>query len=136
MKSDKKPSVLVCVTGQYDCDRLIREGYNTAVQNNWELHVLMVQKPVKDYAFLGAEAEYLYRVTKEHGSDMTLMFSDSPAETAADYAKSIHAKQLVTGMPDGSPNSFVDTISTLAPHLPIKVVSKENMVYTYDVKFV
>ncbi|MGN0558586.1 MAG: hypothetical protein ACI4IS_03940 [Acutalibacteraceae bacterium] len=136
MKSDKKPSVLVCVTGQYDCDRLIREGYNTAVEQNLELHVLMVHKPISDYAFLGAEAEYLYRVTKELGSDMTLMFSDNPAQTAVDYAKSIHAKQLVTGMSDGSPNNFVYTVSTLAPHLPIKMVSKDNIVYTYDVKFV
>ena len=32
MSAEKKSSVLVCVTGQYDCDRLIEAGFERAVE--------------------------------------------------------------------------------------------------------
>ena len=36
MTLSKKPSVLVCVTGQYDCDRLINVGFEKAVEMGFE----------------------------------------------------------------------------------------------------
>lgn len=39
MNAVKKPSVLVCVTGQYDCDRLIEAGFEHAAEFGMDLHV-------------------------------------------------------------------------------------------------
>lgn len=44
---DSKKAVLVCVTGQHDCDRLIHAGKCIAQQRNVQLQVLCVQPTSK-----------------------------------------------------------------------------------------
>ena len=42
MNAVKKPSVLVCVTGQYDCDRLIEAGFEQAAAE--DLDTIWIRK--------------------------------------------------------------------------------------------
>lgn len=132
MRADMKPSVLVCVTGQYDCDRLIEEGFEQAAELGWELHVLCVHSAAADPAYLSDEIEYLYRTAKELGADMTMTFSDNAPKSAGDFARKINAKRLVTGMPDRRPNGFVLTLHELLPRLRITMVTKEGDKLTYS----
>ncbi len=135
MRAVKKPSVLVCVTGQYDCDRLIQAGYQQAAELGCDLHVLCVHTPVNDISLLGDEMEYLYRTAKELGADMTIAFDKNAPKFAADFARKINARHLVTGMPDNRPNGFVLTVHELLPRLQITMVTKENdcLLYTIDI---
>lgn len=134
MQAVKKPSVLVCVTGQYDCDRLIKAGYAYAVVSGWDLHVLCIHTPVNDLSGLSDEIEYLYRTAKELGADMTVAFNHNASQCAADFAKKINARQLVTGIPDNRPNGFVLMLHEKLPRLPITMVTKENeyLMYSLD----
>lgn len=134
MSAAKKPSVLVCVTGQYDCDRLIEAGFEQAVEMGCELHVLCIRTPVNDLSYLSEEIEYLYRTAKDLGADMTISFSDNAPMCAADFARKINAKHLVTGMPDNRPNGFVLTLHELLPRLQITMVTKEgdHLLYSVD----
>ena len=100
MRADKKPSVLVCVTGQYDCDRLIEVGFEQASALDCDLHVLCVHTPMNDISRLSDEIEYLYRTAKELGADMTIAFDKNAPKFAAGFARKINARHLVTGMPD------------------------------------
>ena len=134
MNAIQKPSVLVCVTGQYDCDRLIRAGHAYAAERGWELHVLCIHTPMNDVSVLSDEIEYLYRTAKELKADMTVAFNRNAPRCAADFAKEINARYLVTGIPDERPNGFVLTLHEMLPRLPITIVTKENdhLVYTLD----
>lgn len=134
MKTATKPSVLVCVTGQYDCDRLIEAGFEKAVENGWDLHVLCVHTPTNNLTMLGEEIEYLYRTSKDLGADMTVAFCENAPRFAADFAKKTNAKELVTGMPDYRPNGFVLTVHGLLPRLHLTMVTKEGerMLYSID----
>ena len=133
MKAMMKPSVLVCVTGQYDCDRLIEAGFEQAVELGWDLHVLCVHTPVNDLSSLSQEIEYLYRTAKELGADMTISFNTNAPMFAADYARRVNAKRLVTGMPDLRPNGFVLMLHELMPRLQITMVTKQNDCLLYSV---
>ena len=115
MSLKKKPSVLVCVTGQYDCDRLINAGFEMAVDKGYDLHVLCVHTPISNASFLSDEIEYLYQTSKTLGADMTIAFNTDAPSTAADFAKKINAKDIVTGIPDNKPFGFVDTLHELLP---------------------
>lgn len=126
MTNNCKPSVMVCVTGQYDCDRLINAGFEKAVENGYELHVLSVHTPVSNCSFLSDEIEYLYRVSKDLSADMTIVFHDDAPKTAADFAKKINAKYIITGIPDARPMGFVDTLHELLPEKNITMVTKEG----------
>ena len=135
MSAVKKSSVLVCVTGQYDCDRLIEAGFEQAVEQGSELHVLCVHSPVKDLSYMSDEIEYLYRTAKSLGADMTILFSDKAPQCAADFARRINARHLITGIPDERPNGFVLTLSELLPRLQITMVTKEgeSMMYSLGI---
>ena len=133
MNAAKKPSVLVCVTGQYDCDRLIEAGFEQAVELGWELHVFCVHTPTNDLTYFSDEVEYLYRTAKDLGADMTIAFSDNAPKCTADFAHKINAKHLVTGMPDNQPNGFVLTLHELLPRLQITTVTKEGDKLLYSV---
>jgi len=126
MKPTKKPSVLVCVTSQYDCDRLINAGFEIAVDNGYDLHVLCVHTPVSNASFLSDEIEYLYQTSKSLCADMTIAFNNNAPQTTVDFAKRINAKVIVTGMPDNRENGFIDTVSSLMPKSNITMVTKEG----------
>ncbi len=134
MCADKKPSVLVCVTGQYDCDRLIEAGYEEAAAHGWELHVLCIHTPENDISLLGDEMEYLYRTAKELGADMTIAFNKNAPRFAADFARKNNARYMVTGMPDNRPNGFVLTLHELLPRMQITMVTKENECLLYSIE--
>ncbi len=132
MKAARKPSVLVCVTGQYDCDRLIEAGFEQAVERGYELHVLCVHTPTRDIASYCDEIEYLYRTAKGLGAQMTVLFDRNAPRCAADFARRINVKHLVTGMPDNRPNGFVLTVHEMMPKLPVTMVTRdgERLLYT------
>lgn len=132
MMPKKKSSVLVCVTGQYDCDRLINAGFEKAVDLGTELRVLCVHTPVSNCSLLSDEIEYLYQTAKKLGADMTIAFNNNAPQTAADFAKKINAKIIVTGIPDGRPNGFVDTLHELLPKSNITMVTKEGECLRYS----
>ena len=129
MTEGKKASVLVCVTGQHDCDRLIRTGREIADEFGVQLQVLCVQPTVNGYGGNGEEIEYLHQTSKEVDAQMSIFFHDDAALVAAGFARQVHAAYLVTGMPDGRPNGFVEVIHQLVPDLPIAMVSSEGKIY-------
>ena len=134
MCADKKPSVLVCVTGQYDCDRLIETGARQAEELGYDLHVLCVHTPMNDISRLGDEIEYLYRTAKELGADMTIAFNKDAPKFAAGFARKINARHLVTGLPDNRPNGFVLTVHERLPRLQITMVTKDNDCLIYSIE--
>ncbi len=132
MTLSKKPSVLVCVTGQYDCDRLINVGFEEAVERGYELHVLCVHTPISNASFLSDEIEYLYQTSKRLYADMTIAFNEHAPQTTADFAKKINAKLIITGMPDGRPFGFVDVLHELLPKTEITIVTKQSECLSYN----
>lgn len=132
MTLSKKPSVLVCVTGQYDCDRLINVGFEKAVEFGYELHVLCVHTPVSNASLLSDEIEYLYQTAKRLCADMTIAFNENAPQTAADFAKKINAKLIITGMPDNRPFGFVETLGELVRKIPITMVTKQSECLLYN----
>lgn len=133
MSAEMKPSVLVCVTGQYDCGRLIEAGFDQAAELGCELHVLCVHTPLYDLSGYSEEIEYLYRTAKSLGADMTILFSGNAPKCTADFARRINARHLITGMPDNRPNGFVLRLHELLPKLRITMVTKEGESLSYSV---
>ena len=135
MRAFMKPSVLVCVTGQYDSDRLIKAGHEQATALGYDLHVLCIHTPMNDISVLSEEIEYLYRTAKELGAEMTIAFDKNAPRFAAGFARRINARHLVTGIPDNRPNGFVLTVHEMLPSLQITMVTKENDRVSYSVDY-
>ena len=96
----EKKRVLVCVTGQKSCERLIVIGAQRARQLEAELTVLHVAR--NGAAMMGglAEAEaleYLFQKATEYGGDMTVVRADNVLDALEKQARQQNAALIVTG---------------------------------------
>ena len=132
---DRRPSILACVTGQYDCDRIIETAAQLARERECELRVLSVLKPTNNYNEIIDELEYLNLVAKENGADMTVVFSADAPGAAAQFVTENNVRRIVTGMHDGGSESFLVMFNRLAPAVPITMVAKDGIIYSMDVVY-
>ena len=129
-----QPSVVACVTTQYECDRIIEEAQQRAAEFDCELHVLSVLMPTENYALISDQLEYLNRVSKQAGADMTIIFSSDAPKAAAKFVRANRALEIVAGLHDGGRESFLVQFNQLAPAISITMVDKNRNVYTMDVR--
>lgn len=115
-------SIMVCVTQQKNCERLILSGYNLLKNKEDKLYIINVVNE-KDH-FLnnkndGEALEYLFKVSKEAGADLTVIRASDVVKAMANFAKDKKITNVIMGSsPVG--NSIEDhTIANkLISHLP------------------
>ena len=122
--------VLVCVTGQRTCERLIAEGDRLAKELGAELSVVHVAK--QGMGLLGgivAEAEaleYLFKVSSEHGADMAVIRSEHVVETLANHARKINAALMVLGSSREVNRDVTKDLKAHMPEMEFKIVYTEE----------
>ena len=94
-------SVLVCVTGQKSCQRLIVAGANISQEESdfplTVLHVARVGGNVMGFVNEPEALEYLLRVSIEHGADMTVRKADDVKRAIEEEAKRLDVDVIVAG---------------------------------------
>lgn len=131
MSKIKKPScIMVCVTPQQSCNRLIEAGARIAREENLPLSVISVFKEKNGLnANEGGALEELFQCTKKYNAKMDIFFNDSPALVVAVSAKKNNASTLVTGFPAEGSSGFIARIHEILPELPITMVDNESNEY-------
>ena len=126
-----KPSVLACVSNQYDCDRVIEAAKKLAIEEDCELRVLTVIRPEADYTIISDQIEYLNLAAKEADADMTFIFRVDAADATAEFVTENNIHKIVTGLRDGgNSNSFLVELNRIAPDVEISLVGKDKTVYS------
>lgn len=122
-------SILVCVTQQKACERLIRIAAGLK-KDDGTLYVIHVTKDswnFIDNAKDGEALEYLFSLSKSYGAELTLLNSDKIPETVAQFAQHYEIELIVTGEgPDGSHNSFNNRLRSLLEDTETKVMAVPN----------
>lgn len=124
-----KGCILVCVTSQPDCERLIRAGHTMARERNLPLKVCSVLPQSSAVKPQPEVLENLYRKASDCGAEMTIYFNDSPAVTAAVYALKVNAQSMVVGFPKENGSPFVQNVRLLAPKILINMVDADGKIY-------
>ncbi len=109
-------SVLVCVTQQKSCERLIEAGARLKKDdgNLFVIHVSKENWNFVDNAKDGEALEYLFSLAKSHGADLTILNSDKIPETIAQFAQHYEIEIIVTGeSPKGKGNTFIKRLQNL-----------------------
>ncbi len=93
-------NVMVCVTQQKTCDRLIRFGHQVLDDDDGELFIIHVAP--KDFKILGNSQEgealdYLYGKAMEYGANLTVVRSNNILETLVDLVKKNQITHVVLG---------------------------------------
>lgn len=117
-------SILVCVTQQKSCERLIRAAADMLGENGM-LYVIHVTK--ENWNFIdnekdGEAMEYLFSVSKSYGADLTILHSDRIVETISQFAQHYNVEAIVIGeAPGGSSTAFYSRLSQLLEDSTIKI---------------
>lgn len=127
---EKEGCVLVCVTGQSSCERLIRAGAKIAKESSCSLLVLSVFPTSGCFTPELETIGELDRCAREHNAQMLLFYNDLPFAVAASVAKKYGAKNIVTGFCENEVSGFITSLHTVLPQMPISMVDKEEKIYS------
>lgn len=109
-------NVMVCVTQQRTCDRLIKYGHELLGKNKGELFIIHVAH--YEFKFLGnseeGEAlEYLYEKALEYGANLTVVRSNHVLDTLVELVEKNKITQVILGQSggDNAENNFIAQFS-------------------------
>ena len=113
-------NIMVCVTQQKTCERLISRGEALKLKYHGDLFVIHAAKEGTN--FLGNQhesdaLEYLYDISKNAGAEMTVLRSRDVPETLLDFARAKDIKHIVMGEAP-SVNKENDIAEKLEKNLP------------------
>ena len=113
-------NIMVCVTQQKTCERLINRGEALKQKYNGDLFVIHAAKEGTN--FLGNQhesdaLEYLYDISKNAGAEMTVLRSKDVPETLLEFAKVRDIKHIVMGEAPSS-NKENDITGMLQKNMP------------------
>jgi len=125
-----RPVIVVAVTDQASCDRLIRAGAQQARQMGTGLKVVSVQPFALNGLDLGLNLDYLYNVAKEHGAEMSVFYHDDPLLMLGAYLQRHNTAGLVAGTtPGGCEGQFIHELRRSLPKLAVCLVDPDGLLY-------
>lgn len=93
-------NILVCVTQQKTCERLINKAYELAKEYGGNLFILNVVKSDLNFLDSARESEaleYLFGISKKVGANLSVLKSDDILRTIAEYADDNEIDFIVLG---------------------------------------
>lgn len=135
-RSKRIPCVLVCVTDQFSCERLVSAGAEIARQRELALQVMSVQGLSLDGR--NAEAlDHLFNVSRSFGAEMTVFYDREPSKNFMKYVKRFQTVDIVAGVSDVTNSPFYLTLKRYNERRPkrkmlLHIVSKNGDVKSYD----
>lgn len=94
-------NIMVCVTQQKTCEKLIRIGYDIFKRNEdsnlYVIHVVNEKDKLLYNLSDGDALEYLFEITKELGADLAIKRSKDVIKTLVDFALDKNITHIVLG---------------------------------------
>lgn len=126
--------ILVCVTAQRSCERIIRAGYLLSKSTNLRLKVLSLQPHEQNKNINRNALEYLFGVCKSLNTEMQIYCGDNVNDMAIDYVSQNNIGQLIVGSPKKlEPGNFVFEIHLAFPGIPLTSVDESNTLKTFSI---
>ncbi|MBP3415400.1 MAG: hypothetical protein J6L81_09425 [Clostridia bacterium] len=127
----RKQVYIACVTGQYNCERIIAAASCIAQDAGASLEIVSVLNGCSSEESLEA-LEYLHGIAKAAGARMTILYNDNPVLAVTEYIKHIKAPIVITGVPgaDTKNNGFISLLSSILPK--VKIISIPESVTDND----
>lgn len=120
-------NVLVCITQQKTCERLIRKAAELKTKVKGELYVIHVAK--NEWNFLdnakeGEALEYLFGISKSVGASLSVLKSENIVDTIAGYANENKIRYIVLGESpsDHKENHFFNELEKKLSHIEFCII--------------
>ena len=124
-----KNSVLVCVTQQESCARLIKAGAVLAKEQDLELEILSVFPSKSCFTPDFKILDSLQKCSMENNAQMTVFYDDHPFIVAAAFAKKCRATHIITGFSGDGDSPFISGLHIVLPEVTICMVNNDNQIF-------
>lgn len=112
--------ILVCVTEQKACRRLIETGHKLAEKAKMPLKVICVRSPEQSRWLASDEVEDLFAAAREKDAEMIIKFSHDPVQAVSSYIDSQPIRAILTGTPPTEqPGIFIQALSRRHTDIPL-----------------
>ncbi len=123
----KGSKVMVCVTRQKTCERLIKVGQKLSTKLEGELKVVHVAKIGDNFLGNPDEGEaldYLFGISKTAGADMTVLRAEDVVEKLVDFADKNNIDIIVVGESPRSKGdeNIIRQLEQRLPDVEIRVI--------------
>ena len=120
-------NILVCVTQQKTCERLIKKAAELRDEHKGNLSVIHVIKDswnILDNSREGEALEYLFGISKSAGANLSVLKSDEIVKSIADYARENKIDCIILGdsQNDHKENDFSNELKKLLSNVEIKII--------------
>ncbi len=121
-------NVLICVTRQKACERLIRAGHKVALKKGGRLYVVHVARIGENFLGNPKEGEaldYLFNISKQVGAEMIVQRSNKIADILVDFVEKHNIGVMVLGespQPENE-NAIIRQLKYRLPNIEFIVVS-------------
>ena len=128
---NSKKNILVCVTQQKTCERLIRKAAKIKANKNMDLfviHVVKDQWKFLDSASEGEALEYLFGISKSVGANLTVLRSNNIVDTISEFTIEHNISQIFIGQSpnDHSENNFYNELRSILDDVEISVIPQDE----------
>jgi K+-sensing histidine kinase KdpD len=127
---DSLKRIMVCVTQQKTCERLIKKGSNVRDQLGGELFI--IHAAMNGVNFLGNSKEgdaleYLFGISKSVGADLTVLRSDNIVKTLTGFAKENKITNIILGESpqNSSENNIINELKHRLPSVDIYIMPSD-----------
>ena len=124
--------VLVCVTPQQSGKHLITYGQRLAQERGCVLRILSVLPLRQGFSPDLSVLEMLNDAARESGAEMTVCFSDSPADKVCEIVRDGSVEMLLAGFPGKHSSHFLQSLHEKMPILPLWLVDADGTAYTFS----
>lgn len=121
-------NIMVCVTQQLTCERLIHYGKLFKDKVNGQLHIIHVAG--EEDNFLGNKKEnealeYLFEISNKAGADLTVLRSRNIEKTIVDFAKDKNISHIILGE-NNSDNGITENLKADLKNCDFHVISQSE----------
>jgi len=120
-------SIMVCVTNQKSCDRLIARGVERGSGLDAQLHVVHCVHTSRNFMgnpFEGDAIEYLFTAAQLAGAELTLLRAPDVEDALVDYAEKNNISIMILGAsgPSASPENIVNRLQRRLPEVEFDIL--------------
>lgn len=133
---NKQNHIMVCVTGQRSCNRLIRQSAAFAKTLDCPMSVIHVADETSPFLGKGDTAgalEHLFEVSSCYGADMTIVRSTDVIGALTEYAIENHITYAVIGGPAATGAwDFPNQLRRALPHVEQCIIPSDAVAAVMD----
>ena len=126
----KNGVILVCVTPQKSSKYLVEYGRRMADEYGCTLRILSVLPQKQCFAPDLSVLEALNDAARESGAEMTVCFSDSPADKVREIVQQTEPQMMLAGFPGKHSSQFLQALYEKLPAVPLWLVDCDGTAYS------